>query len=450
MITFQEFEEKRKQGEAQAIQEVISDWKAGDIYRTAIIADTYDRQQNNTIMTFVKKIFSLTGLELEDFTASNSKIASNFFRRLNTQRNTYSLGNGVSFNGEGIKRRFGDRIDATVLSCGYHALIHGLAFIYWNGKANLFKATEFAPLWDEETSVLMAGIRFWQIDADKPMCAVVYEKDGFTKWKKNKGDFAVHEKKRAYVLNMRHTPAEGEEIIGEYNYSALPIVPLWGNSLHQSTLVGMRSQIDSYDMIRSGFANDLNDVAQIFWILENYGGMSDADLAKFRDRLKLNHIAEMDTSDGGKITPYTMQIPFEARQTYLDGIRKSIYEDYGALDVHAVSANSTNDHLEAAYQPLDENADDFEMQIINAFQTLGMLLGMTEEQATPIFKRNRISNHREQVEMLTMAAAWLDEETILSKLPFVTVDEVDAIIKRKENEEIKRTFSKTVTEGEGE
>ena len=88
MITFQEFEEKRKEGEAKAIQDVIHDWQSGEIYKTAVLADTYDRQKNNTIMQFVKKMFTLAGLEVQDFTASNNKIASNFFRRLNTQRNT--------------------------------------------------------------------------------------------------------------------------------------------------------------------------------------------------------------------------------------------------------------------------------------------------------------------------------------------------------------------------
>lgn len=449
MITFQEFEEKRKQGEAHAIQEVISDWKNGEIYRTAVIANTYDRQKNKTIETFIKKVFTLTGLEVEDFTASNNKIASNFFRRLNTQRNTYSLGNGVSFDGEGVKERFGGKFDTTLLQCGYDALIHGVCFPFWNGKLNKFSATEFAPLWDEETSVLMAGIRFWQIDASKPMFAVVYERDGFTKWKKADGDFTIAAPKQSYVTKVQNTAADGDEIVEQYNYSALPIIPLWGSSLHQSTLIGLRSQIDSYDMIRSGFANDLNDVAQIFWIIENFGGMNNDDLAKFRDRLRLNHIAEADTSDGGKITPYTMQIPFEARQTYLDGIRKSIYEDYGALDVHQVSADSTNDHLEAAYQPLDENADDFEARIIEFVQSLGQLIGLSEEAATPVFKRNRISNHREMVEMLTMAAEWLDEETIISKLPFVTVDEVKGILDRRSDDAVKSTFG-TPTEEEEE
>ena len=65
---------------------------------------------------------------------------------------------------------------------------------------------------------------------------------------------------------------------------------------------------------------------------------------------------------------------------------------------------------------------------------------MTEEEATPVFKRNRISNQRETVDMVVSAAAWLDEETVLRKLPFLTVDEVEAVMKRKGKEEAENAF----------
>lgn len=436
--TYQDFIELRKAGEASAIQVIINEWKSGKTYKTAVLADCYDRQENDTIMNYVKKIFSLSGMEIQDFTASNNKVVSNFFARFNTQRNTYSLGNGVSFVDDAVKKQFGDELDTTLLDAGYYALIHGVSFPYWNGKCEtFFKATEFAPLWDEETGRLSAGIRFWQLDADKPLFAVVYEKDGFRKWRKADGEFEAMDEKQAYIQEVQTSEVDGDEVIGAYNYSDLPIVPFWGSRLHQSTLIGMRSKIDSYDLIRSGFANDLTDVSQIYWILENYGGMSDKDLARFRDKLKLTHIAEADTSEGGKVTPYAQDIPHQARQTYLDGIKKDLYEDFGALDVHSLSADSTNDHIEAAYQPLDENADDYESQIIKCVQALGAIIGLEPNECVPLFKRNRISNQAQMMEMLAQAD-WLDTETKIRKTPFVTVDEVATILERQTKEDTER------------
>ncbi len=439
MVTYQDFvKDVSENGYKMAITNAVNDWKSGSIYKTAVIADEYDRQQNDTIMNYVKTLFSLTGMKIQDFTASNNKIASNFFHRLNTQRNTYSLGNGVSFAKSNIKDKFGKKFDTKLYNAAYKSLIHGVTFPMWNGKLNCFEATEFAPLLDEETGVLMAGIRFWQIDSTKPTFFMLYETDGYTSFKLDGAEWSEVKAKSKYVVTMRYTEAEGATVADEHNYSALPIIPLWGSSLKQSTLIGLQSQIDSYDLIRSGFANDLTDVAQIYWILENYGGMNDNDLMRFRDRLKLLHIAEADTSEGGKVTPYTQEIPYQARQAYLDSIRKEMYDGFGALDVHTIAAGATNDHIDAAYQPMDENADDFEMQIIEFVQALGILIGLDEEDCVPIFKRNRISNQKEQVEMLVMQAQWLDEETMLNKFPNITPDEVKEIMKRKSAEDIER------------
>lgn len=197
----------------------------------------------------------------------------------------------------------------------------------------------------------------------------------------------------------------------------------------------MKEAIDAYDLIMSGFANDLSDCAQVYWIVENYGGMTDNDLRQFLDRLKLNHVANADTQAGGRVTPYTQDIPFQARQAFLDGIRERIYEDFGALDVHTVAAGATNDHIDAAYQPLEENAADFEHWVSQAIEQLLSIIGIED---SPVFRRARISNQREQVDMLVQEAEWLDRGTILRKLPNITPDEYQAIMESSEDEDMRR------------
>lgn len=453
MITYQDYE-KSKKGVTEFLSMAISEHINSDLYKTAMIADEYDHQKNTTVTNYVRTIFTLTGNPVEDFTASNNKIASNFFHRLNTQRNMYSLGNGVSFtehkekettqdeNGVEIEithdktnEFLGAAFDTALQHTAYYALIHGVTFGFWNfDKLHCFPVTEFVPLWDELNGSLRAGIRFWRLNKDKPMIAVFYEEDGFTKYKSDDGTnglkFEEYESKKAYKTIVESSEVDGEEIVGEDNYGVLPIVPMWGSKLKQSTLVGMREAIDSFDLIRSGFANDLTDVSQIYWILENCGGMTDAELAKFRDRLKINHIAVVDTA-GAKAVPYTQEIPYSARQTYLTEIRTGIYEDFGALDVHAVAAGATNDHIDAAYQPLDEEANDFEYQVT---EFVKRILAINNIEDTPVFKRNRISNQTEQTNMVLSAAQYIDEETILQKLPFISVDEVANILTKKDLE----------------
>ena len=441
MITYQDFiEDVRTSGYKVAITNAVNDWKSGTIYKNAVAANLYDKQQNPTL----KQINALKaqmsqqtygGMVTADI---KSEISSNFFHRLNTQRCIYLLGNGLTFPVDTVKDKLGADFDTQMKTAGYNALIHGVTFGFWNGKLNAFEATEFCPLLCEETGILMAGIRFWQVDSAKPTFFTLYETDGYTDYKLDGAEWTEVKKKSNYIVIMRYTEAEGASVADEHNYSALPIIPFWGNNLKQSTLVGLRSLIDAYDVVNSGFADDLNEMQEIFWILQNYGGMTQSDLTKFFRRLKWFKVAEMDGSDDGKITPYRQEVPYQSRQVFLDSIRKQIYEGFGAFDVHTVSAGATNDHIEAAYQPMDEEADDFEYQVIQFVQQLGALLGIPAEDCTPQFKRNRISNQKEQVEMLIMEEPHLDDYTFLSKLPNISPDEVEEIMKRKSAEDFDR------------
>ena len=462
MLTYQDF--LAAPDRAEFIARLIAEHKDGDLYRTAKVADEYDARRNVTIAKFRRVMYTPRGRAVKDPTAADNRIASGFFPRLNTQRCAYSLGNGVTFTrteprtdeaGNEVavdltKEQLGARFDTDLYAAAYRALIHGVSFGFWNmDRLDVFAVTEFAPLEDEYTGELMAGVRFYQVDENRPLTAVLYEPDGYTKYRSGKDDGKLreYEPKRAYKQRITAAPADAQpEVVGE-NYqvrrrgedmprTALPIVPLYGSRLHQSTLIGMREAIDSYDMVRSGFANDLQECAQIYWLLENYGGMSEEDLNRFRDRMKLMHIAEADTTNGGKVQAYTQEVPYAARQTYLDGMRQGIYEDFGGLNVTSISAAAqTATQIDAAYQPLDENADDFEYQIIEFVQKILALMGIED---TPQFKRNRITNQLEQVQMVAMEAPYLDDETILKKLPNITPDEIAAILYKRDEAETGR------------
>lgn len=450
MITYQDMEKKLNDGIRieDFVNSAISSHTSSKEYQIAVEADEYDRQMNPTIMNFVRMMYNSTGNAVVDITASNNKICSNFFHRLNTQRNVYLLGNGVSFvdNKEvtidqdtGVevvtdktKEFLGNHFDADLKNAAYKALIHGVCFGFFDhDRLRVYPITEFVPLWDEYTGDLRAGIRFWRIDANKPLIAILFEEDGYTKFKKEKGEtMKMVEGKIGYIENVTASTEGGIESIDYSNYPGFPVVPLWGNSTKQSTLIGMQGKIDAFDLIRSGFANDLDDCAEIYWIINGANGMDASDVSDFMRKLKLNHIAQADGDQ--QITPYTQEVPFQARKEFLEEIRSGIYEDFGALDVHTIAAGSTNDHIEAAYQPMDEEADDFEYQIIEFIQSILELNGISD---TPVFKRNRISNQAELTQMILSAAEYLDEETILQKLPFVTTDEVSKILTQKLKEE---------------
>lgn len=437
LLTFQDFQTAVEKGKQLTfIRDAIENHRNSDQFKIAEIADEYDAQRNTTINDMVRKIYSLTGKAVEDFTASNNRIASNFFRRLITQRCTYSLGNGLTFDTDGVKEKLGDKFDTDLFQIAYNALKHRVCFGFWNvDRLHNFPLTEFVPLFDETDGALRAGIRFWSLDwKQKPVYAVLYEEDGYTKYKsKGKNGLAMEElePKRAYRQTIAHTDAGGDEVIGEENYGSLPIVPLWGNKAHQSVLVGMRAAIDSYDIIQSGFANDMTDCAEVYWLIGNAMGMEDEDVQKFMDRLRLTHVAVADT-DNSSITPYTQEPPYNAREAYLNRIEYSLYRDFGALNTKDISAgNVTATQIKAAYQAQDEEADAFEYQVIDFVQHI---LALQNIQAVPTFKRNRIANQAEEVNMIIAASSYLDTQTVLEKLPITTPDEVPEIMARLDAE----------------
>jgi len=452
MITYQDYEQATNK--LEFLSAAISKHRASAEYGVAVAADAYDRQKNVTIHQVVKLYNGMPDAE-----GADHRIASNFFNRLNTQRCAYLLGNGVSFtrkekrvNAENVavdvdvtKEQLGPGFDTALMEWGYMALIHGVCFGFWNyDRLLVFPLTQFVPFWDEETGALRAGLRFWRLDGERPLRAELYEVDGYTAYRAPAGTVGWNLEqiapKQAYIQRVAQTAADGERVLEGINYPGLPVIPMWGSRLKQSTLVGMRGGIDAYDLIQSGFANDLEDCAQIYWLIQNAGGMTQEDLKTFLDDIKHRHVAQVDTTgfDGeprGALSPYVQDVPYQGRGAFLAQMRAQIYEDFGALDVHAVAAGSTNDHIDAAYQSMDEQADQFEYQVIEAVQGVLRLMGIED---TPQFRRNRISNVREQVEAVMLEANYLDTETVLRLLPNITVDMVPGILARLDRENADR------------
>lgn len=439
MLTYQDYEQAAGAGEIGGfLTAAIRAHTAGEACRVALAADAYDRQRNLTVNNYTKFIAEHSANPLVDVSAANNRIPSNFFHQLNVQRCAYLLGNGVSFTGE-AKALLGQRFDRDFYDLAYRALIHGESFALWaGGRLHVFPITQFVPFYDMRTGALRAGARFWRLDGSRPGQVVLYTEDGVTDFEADRDYGALHvvRPRRAYITRGVETRAGGFEMTGTDNYPALPIVHMYGSGLRQSTLCGMRSKIDAYDLIQSGFANDLMDCAQIYWIVENCGGMRPEDLRGFLNRLARDHVAVADTrgmgAEAGSLKPFVQEVPFESRMAWLKFIRASIYEGFGALDVHALSAGSrTATEIAAAYQPLDEAADDFENQCTDAIQQLLAILGVLDE---PVYKRNRVANQYEQTKTVMLAAELLDRETILRHLPWITVDEADKLMEGRKDD----------------
>lgn len=426
------------------VRSMISEHKSSDLYKMAVTADEYDRKRNSSIMHYEKTLRTLTGREVIDKWSPNHKTTRNFFNRFTTQQNQYLLGNGVTWNNEDTAEKLGEDFDNQLQKAGKIALVQAESFGFYNlDHLDVFELKEFAPMYDEENGSLRAGIRFWQIDETKPLRATLYEEDGYTGyiWGERQEDGSRNEEgrvftpKKSYISKLRTTEVDGTEIYDGENYPAFPIIPLWGNKQRQSELVGIQEQIDAYDLIKNGFLNDI-DTAQIYWVLKGAGGMDDPELAQFMHRLKTTHFASLE--EGQDAQPVSVNIPYEARERLLDRLERDLYKDYGALNVEDIRAGAvTATQILAAYEPLNEKADDYEYCVTEFIKGILKVAGIDD---TPTYTRSKLVNVSEEIQTVLQAAEATDSEYTTKKVLTLLgdADQVEDVMKRKEADELER------------
>ena len=414
----------------------IREHKASKDYAIAADAELYYKHRNPTIMRYQKFVYNQFGQKVPDVWSPNNKIASNWYNYFTTQAVSYLLGNGVTFGKkEATKGKLGKDFDKKVQDIATHAKNGGVAFGFWNlDHLECFDLTEFVPLYDEDDGGLKAGIRFWQIDDQKPLRATLYELDGYTDYIKRKDeDVAVLKDKRAYTQIVKRNDIEGETILDGAPPAGFPIVPLW-NVNRQSDLVGNRGTIDAYDLMVSGLINNVSDGEFIYWILKNCGGMNDVDDAKFIEQLKLTRVAHADGDEGAGVEAHNVSVEFEATAEALDRLTEQLYADFMALKVQDVSAGSvTATQIQAAYEPINQKTDQFEYCVTEFINGILELAGIEDE---PTYTRSQMSNQSELLEMVLQCAEYLDDEYVTTKILTLLgdADKAQEVLKRKDAE----------------
>lgn len=447
MLTYQDLEAARNENRLTSfLLNAIQQHESSDERKWAQMGNDYVRQLNTTITNYRKLIYDVNGQAHLDTYSANYQCANNFYKINITQLVHYLLGNGVTFDKPDTKERLGgSTFDTTLMRIVTNALAEGRSDGYINnGKILEFRVKEFYAFPDEETGAFRAGIRYWQLASNKPLRITLYLEDGYIDFIRRVGgaltvmDGFDIDRPRPYIEIVQQTPrdaaTDGEAIVIGQNYGSFPIVPCYGNYNCQAELVGKRQHIDCYDLIESGFANNIDEASYIYWILNNAGGMDDIDLAEFKRKMAALHVAKTD--DDTSITAHTVDMPTESRETLLNRLERDIFTDAMALNVHDIAAgNVTATAIRAASTPLDQRADELETCVTEFIQGLLKLLGIED---TPRFQRFRLTNQEEETAMVMSAAQYIDAQTILEKLPWITPEEVQIILDRKANEDISR------------
>jgi len=434
MKTYQDWLEVAEGSENERmafIKALIDEHKASPIYKQALDAENYYKGQNTTIKRYEKILFNSLGQAVPDYFSANHKLANRFFYRSVIQANSTLLGNGITWQKGKGGEALGDDFDRKIIKAGRNAQVGGVTFGFYNNKkVEVYSVLEFAPLYDEEDGALKAGCRFWQVDNNKPLRATMFELNGYTdyQWDKDNVNGTIRTGKRPYIIVKQSSQAFGDEIYEYRNYPTFPVVPLWANESKQSELVPLKATIDCYDLINSGYANNIDDASLIYWTITNAGGMDDVELVQFIDKMRKLHAAQTDADQ--VIQPVTVDVPFAGRETLLDRLERQMYRDAMALDTYTIAGGAvTATQIQAAYEPLNEKLDAYENEITDFIHRLLVVAGVEDE---PTYTRSIIVNKAEEVSIVLGSATFTDDDYVTEKVLTILGDK-DKIEEVKKN-----------------
>lgn len=390
----------------------------------------YYISRNTAIMERDKKIVyydeqEKTATDVNPFGA-NHKVPSGHFKKLVLQKVLYALGNGVLWNdatqAERMNAYFPEiTFNEFIVSAGIDASKYGQSWAYAyidNGQLvfALADITKLTPIYDEYGRLIAVAKQFSDDGKD---VIHLFTSEGIDRYETNKKGVYT------FIKHMGHY-AEVETFNGEEsaepiqkNFTRIPFIPLFNNEEKLSDLYPIKPLIDVYDIIHSDFANNIDDMQDVFLTVKGYSG-EPGNLARFIKQLKT--IKAIPVSDEGDVKPHQAEVPVNARETYLKRLENDIYNFGMGVNMKNVEGSSiTNVYIKAQMSDLDLKCDQFESEVrkfINrliAFINENTGAGLGTDYS---FIRSTIINETEQIDNAIKLTTLLSDETITEMLPF--------------------------------
>ncbi|WP_343101381.1 phage portal protein [Romboutsia sp. MSSM.1001216sp_RTP31141st1_G3_RTP31141_220114] len=403
---------------------------ANDKVRAEMILEEkkYYKVENNILSTGVRP----KDESRDPIRSADNRIAHNFHQLLVDEKASYMFTYPVIFDIENdekinseVNKVLGDDFTRKSKNLCIEASNIGCAWLhYWiKEECNQFKyelvnTEEVIPIYDNGLErVLNAVIRYYtvseavedEIDDQVFFYIEYWTKETMERWK-FKGSYT------------------GDEIVGEHEsfkhyLGNVPFIEFANNSLKRSDLSKYKALIDLYDKVISGFANDLEDIQQIIYILENYGG---EDLGEFLGDLKRYKAIKTESDgSGGGVKTLQIEIPVEARKVILEILKKQIYESGQGLqqDVESVG-NASGVALKFFYRKLELKSGLLETEFNSSYNKLirAILKFLSIDENKKInqtWTRNMISNDLENAQIAQMSLGVISNKTIMKNHPWI-------------------------------
>jgi SPP1 family phage portal protein len=445
--------------ELEAAKRLIKEYEAGHsaFVLKADTAERYYLNQNDIIFKKDKKAAdSADGDDENPLRNADNRISHNFHGLLVDQKASYTFTYpplfdvGSSKNNKAISKLLGAKFTKVCKKLCVDASNAGVAWLhYWIDEKDRFRygvvdSREIIPVWtDELDREIEAVMRTYSKILDDGKRYVIYEI-----WNEYECESFCYEVSAsidtlAYYSMFGHCiidiSGDGERYL--HNQGRVPFIPFFNKDTETGDLDKIKTLIDTYDKVYSGFVNDLEDIQEIIFILSGYGG---TDLKEFLHDLKKFKTVKLDSdSDNPGLSTLTIDIPVEAREKLLSMTRKEIFEQGQGIDPQPENyGNASGEALKFMYSLLELKAGLMETEFRVGFEEFVTVicehLGIDQDDILQTWTRNAIRSESEIATMCVQSTGILSQKTIVRNHPFV--DDAEAELKQiaKEKEEAQK------------
>lgn len=391
--------------------------------------------------------------ETDPMRNADNRVSHNFHQLITDEKTAYMFTNPVLFDvgdkglNKKIKETLGDDFKSESAYLCTNATNNKVAWLhYWieDGQFlySVVETEQCLPIFDGKLKKKLIGFYRYYPIAEETETGVIKEFVMFEYWD-NKHCEVYKFRGNLSGTGLTYLSAEYNEF--EHNLEEVPFIEFKNNRNMISDLKKYRDLIDIYDKVMSGYANDLEDIQQLIYILENYGG---ENLKEFLGDLKRYKTIKTETGADGKtsggLKTLQIEIPVEARNSILEILKKQIYESGQALQQDTENfGNASGVALKFFYRKLELKAGltqiEFEKGFAKLIRVIMKFLKISDwktRSITQTWTRNMISNDLENAQIANESKAneTISDETIAKNHPWVE-DPEEELKKLKQQKE---------------
>jgi SPP1 family phage portal protein len=452
----------------QIISLEVSEWKTSKRREFMLKGEEYYRNRTD-ILERERTVIGASGARETVQNLANNKLVNGFFRKLVDQKVGYLLSKPMSIQVAKEKNEYQELLTSffkkamlrMLQNIGKEAIKKGIAWlhVYYNESGNLsfmpIPSEQIIPLWrDAAHTDLQAVIRYYEVEAFEGTAKKTIQKvewwdtNGVRRYVMQAGgkhglvpDVEAGEVGSHFAVNQQDE--NGEKKMLPVNWERVPFIAFKYNEEEQSLLDLLKSLIDDYDARKSDNANNLEDLPNSIYVVNDYDG---TDAAEFRKNISVYRV--VFTQGEGGVNTISLKIDTEAYKAHMEQNRKDIFEfGRGVLfDKDQVGNNSSGIALKFLYADLDLDANIIETEFQASLEQLRWFIDIhianttgkdySDEHVDFIFNRDILINETDAITNAKSSEGVISKKTIVANHPWVTdlQDELDQIEKEQEED----------------